>query len=227
MRKKAYMLLVFTVIPLLLIACSSKKRERMDKILKKALADGKSAKITTSYNNSDQITTYWLTIYNDGKEEKGYVFNKKKRLASYTTFEYDKCGNITKELEYSPSSGLHNTRYNKYDEQDRLAEYFDQHVGTQEYTYIVRCEYDISNNLIKTVEYQDEITNANLYGYSDYEYEDNQLMAVKIYGYDFENKKGFLKWYYVNEYDDEGRVNKIFFYNNQGELTSYNIIEYR
>lgn len=202
------MLLVFTVITLLFIACSSKKEEKVDKMLKKVLAEGKTAELLTSYDNSDQISGYSLTVYNDGNKEKIYSYDKNKKLGAYITYEYDD-GNITKEFEYSPSDDkLRNTIYNKYDEQNRLVEFFDEYAGTQEYIYTTVCEYDMNNNLIKTVEYQDEITNTNLYGYSDYEYEDNQLMIVKTYLYDFENKKGILRWYYENEYDVEGRVNK-------------------
>ncbi len=226
MRKKAFVLLVFTVVPLLFMACTSKKEEKLDKIMKETQAEGKPAELVTSYDNSDQITYYRLIIYNGDKKEKSYGFNKQKKLGSYTTFEYDDQGNITKEYKYSPPDELLSTRYNKYDEQNRLAEFFDEDADIQEYTYTSVCEYDINNNLIKTVEYQEPWVDTNLYGYSEYEYEDNQLMAVKIYGYDFEEKK-FLKWYYENVYDDEGRVIKICFYNDKDELTGYNLIEYK
>lgn len=225
--KKIFILIIFVIVAAILsIIFFSRKEEEMDKILNSKLAKGQSLELIINYDNTNQITYYGITIYYGEKKEKSYGFSRKKKLESYTLFEYDKNDNLIKSLDHNADGTFFRTFYYEYDDQNRLSEYYGRIENMMGNNYTTICEYDNYGNLIKTKEYQEPVEEDNLNRYSEYEYEDTRLVNVKNYAYISEDKQGILKSYDKHIYDEEGKLSKKYIYNAEDELTNTLTYEY-
>lgn len=211
---------------LFFVACSNNKPVLEDEVADSITSAVQKTEVITNYTNSGQMNNYSKIIYRGDKKEKKLDYNKKKKLESYTTFGYDQNGNLMKESLFSTKDVLLSTKYYKYDEFNRVTEYFDRSEDIQEIFYTTLCEYDENDRLLKTKVYIEPVEESNLYSYSEFEYEDDLLMKMKDYLYISEEKTGKLHSYYVNEYDEEGRIYKRYFYNDKDDCIGYLIFEY-
>lgn len=179
---------------------------------------------TRSFDKNGRLTQYAVIEYDGNNQKtKNSLYNPKKELSYYYTYEYDASGNLKTESSFSADGIEGFVKRYRYDEQNRRI-YKANDVGggmTQEVYYTSTYLYDEQGVLIR----EDIFATGVPYAYILYTYEGAKLTREDKYLVGTIDDSYYEGKEY--KYDSEGRLQKRIEYDKSRNCTGYTTYEYR
>ncbi|MBR6384074.1 MAG: DUF4214 domain-containing protein [Lachnospiraceae bacterium] len=136
---------------------------------------------STNYNYDGTVSTKTIDEYDENGNNTKHTYYYEGELIEYTIYEYDSKGNTTKSTTYNASNEVsHNIVY-KYDYYGNKIKETDYNWGA--YIGYTDYKYDSNNNLLKTINY------------------DNNNTVVWYSGYDYTPGRQISRYYYFDGID--------------------------
>lgn len=218
----------------------------MERTLEKIEKKGYTTEIRTKYSAEDVEEYRIMNIYSDGQEIELVQFNEDGSVAWYTLMEYNSDNQRTKDSDYNEADKLIGNVEYEYDVNGNM---ITKYIYEGEMEFIYHYQYDGQNRIISKAEDVGEGTTQAVFYVTNYFYdEEGRLDREEIFAtgepyayivYEYDGAKKVKKEKYLigtskdsylegteYEYDDEGRLTKCIYYDEQHNCSGYMTYEY-